>query len=261
VTARLLQDAPANRRERPLILSILIMEDLVMALFLPVVAALLIGGTDWGGLATAAGAVGGVALLLYLATHVDVGLSRALFSRSDEVLLLTILGLTLAVAGIAEMVEVSAAVGALIVGIVLAGPAAESAHALLSPLRDLFSALFFGFFGLTIDPAAIAPVLLPAGLIALVTAGAKFATGWLSARRGGLNAVEGLRMGAALTARGEFSIALAGLGVAAGLEPDLGPVAAAYVLILVVAGPVATKIVDVLTARSERGTGRRAEGL
>jgi CPA2 family monovalent cation:H+ antiporter-2 len=250
VTARLLQDAPADRKERPLILSILIMEDLVMALFLPVVAALLIGGTDLGGLGTAALAVGGVALLLYLATHVDVGLSRLLFSRSDEALLLTIVGLTLAVAGIAERIEVSAAVGALIVGIVLAGPAAKSAHGLLSPLRDLFSALFFGFFGLTIDPAAIMPVLLPAALIAIVTAGAKFATGLLSSRRAGLGTIEGLRMGAALTARGEFSIALAGLGVAAGLEPDLGPIAAAYVLLLAVAGPLATKLVDVTTARS-----------
>jgi CPA2 family monovalent cation:H+ antiporter-2 len=247
VTARLLQDAPPDRRERPLILSVLIMEDLVMALFLPVVAALLIGGTDWTGLATALGAVAGVVGILYLATHVDVGISRLLFSHSDETLLLTIVGLTLAVAGIAEMVEVSAAVGALIVGIVLAGPAAKSAHALLSPLRDLFSALFFGFFGLTIDPASIAPVLLPAALIALVTAAAKFLTGSLSARRRGLGRVEGLRMGAALTARGEFSIALAGLGVAARLEPDLGPTAATYVLLLAVAGPLATKVVDVLT--------------
>jgi CPA2 family monovalent cation:H+ antiporter-2 len=115
----------------------------------------------------------------------------------------------------------------------------------LSPLRDLFSALFFGFFGLTIDPSALAPVLLPAAAIALATAGTKFATAWVGARRSGLGRLEALRMGAALTARGEFSIALAGLGVAAGLEPELGPMAAAYVLIVAVAGPLATKVVDV----------------
>jgi monovalent cation:H+ antiporter-2, CPA2 family len=56
-------------------------------------------------------------------------------------------------------------------------------------------------------------------------------------------------MGTALIARGEFSIALAGLGVAAGVEPELGPVAAAYVLLLAVMGPVLARVVDVLLER------------
>jgi len=250
VIARLLQDAPRDRRERPVILSVLVMEDLAMALFLPVVAAFLIGGTDWNGLASAVVAVAGVIGILFLATRVDVGLSRMLFSRSDEALLLTIVGLTLAVAGIAEQVQVSAAVGALLVGIVLAGPAAESAQALLSPLRDLFSALFFGFFSLTIDPASIPPVIVPALAIAIVTGATKFLTGWLAARRNGLSPPEAARLGTALIARGEFSIALAGLGVAAGLESDLGPLAAAYVLTLAIAGPLIARVVEVKTTRS-----------
>ena len=248
VIARLLQGSPPGRRERPLILSVLVMEDLAMALFLPVVAALLIGGMDLSGLVSAVLAVAGVIAILYVATRVDVGLSRLLFSRSDEALLLTILGLTFAVAGIAEAVQVSAAVGALLVGIVLAGPAAESAHDLLRPLRDLFSALFFGFFGLTIDPGLIPPVLLPAALLAVATAGTKFVTGALGARRSRLTRAEGARMGSALIARGEFSIALAGLGVAAGLEPELGPLAATYVLILAVTGPLIARIVEVKLA-------------
>jgi CPA2 family monovalent cation:H+ antiporter-2 len=249
VIAKLLQDAPPSRPERPLILSALVMEDLTMALFLPIIAGLLIGGTDWSGLISAVLAVAGVGVILLLATRVDVGLSRLLFSRSDEALLLTIVGLTLAVAGIAERVQVSAAVGALVVGIVLAGPAAKSAQALLSPLRDLFAALFFGFFGLTVDPSSIVPVLRPALLLAAVTAITKLATGLLSARRHGLGRPEGIRMGTVLMARGEFSIALAGLGVAAGLETDLGPLAAAYVLLLAVLGPLIARLVDVATER------------
>jgi CPA2 family monovalent cation:H+ antiporter-2 len=43
-------------------------------------------------------------------------------------------------------------------------------------------------------------------------------------------------------ARGEFSIVIAGLGVGAGLHPQLGPFAAAYVLILAVAGPVVARL-------------------
>jgi CPA2 family monovalent cation:H+ antiporter-2 len=250
IIAKLLQEAPPGRAERPLVLSVLVMEDLAMALFLPVIAGLLIGGQDWSGLASALIAVAGVVVVLLLATRVDVGLSRLLFSRSDEVLLLTIFGLTLAVAGLAESVQVSAAVGALIVGIVLAGPAVERAHALLSPLRDLFAALFFGFFGLTVDPASITPVLVPALIIAVITAGTKLWTGWLSARRRGLERDARIRMGTTLIARGEFSIALAGLGVAAGLEPELGPLAATYVLLLGVAGPLAARVADLRIRKS-----------
>lgn len=253
--AKLLQDTPAGRAERPLILSVLVMEDLVMALFLPVVAGLMIGGADWSGMASAGIAVAGVGVILMLATRVDVGLSRLLFSRSDEALLLTIVGLTFAVAGIAEQVQVSAAVGALIVGIVLAGPAVERAQSLLSPLRDLFAALFFGFFGLTVDPASIAPVLVPAVVIGLVTAATKLLTGWLGARRRGLGFDERLRTGTTLIARGEFSIALAGLGVAAGLEPQLGPLAATYVLLLGVVGPIGARVTD-LTLQKKRARAR-----
>jgi K+:H+ antiporter subunit KhtU len=249
VIAKLLQDAPADRKERPLILSILVMEDLAMALFLPVVAAILIGGSDWEGLVSALVAIAAVIAILLVATRVDVGVSRLLFSHSDEALLLTIFGIALAVAGIAERFQVSAAVGALIVGIVLAGPAVERAHSLLSPLRDLFAALFFGFFGLTIDPSSIVSVLPRALVIALVTSATKLLTGWLSARRSGLGSKERIRMGTALIARGEFSIALAGLGVAAGVEPELGPVAAAYVLLLAVMGPILARVVDVLLER------------
>ncbi|MDQ3876729.1 MAG: cation:proton antiporter [Actinomycetota bacterium] len=235
VVAKLLQHGPRGRPEKSLVVSLLIMEDLAMAVFLPILAALLIGGTDWGGLASALIAVLGVAVILLVATRLDVGLSRVLFSHSDEALLLTILGLTVAVAGIAERFQVSAAVGALIVGIILAGPAVERAQALVSPLRDLFAALFFVFFGLTIDPSSLVSVLGPAALLALVTSGTKFLTAWVSVRK--LSARSRLRMGSLLISRGEFSIAIAGLGVAAGLRADLGPLAAAYVLITTIAGP------------------------
>jgi CPA2 family monovalent cation:H+ antiporter-2 len=56
-------------------------------------------------------------------------------------------------------------------------------------------------------------------------------------------------MGTTLMARGEFSIALAGLGVAAGVEPELGPLAAAYVLLMAVAGPLVARVVDVAQER------------
>src|SRR4030095_6851234 len=99
--------------------------------------------------------------------------------------LLVILGLALVVAGLAQQLQVSAAVGAFLVGIALSGRAAEAAHDLLTPLRDLFAAVFFVFFGLQTDPRSIPPVALAATALALVTAGTKIATGWGGGRGGG----------------------------------------------------------------------------
>jgi CPA2 family monovalent cation:H+ antiporter-2 len=109
---------------------------------------------------------------------------------------------------------------------------------MLGPLRDLFAAMFFLFFGLEIDPATLPPVLLKAVVLGIVTGLTKLVTGWWAARRAGIDQAGALRAGGALVARGEFSIVIAGLGVSAGLEPQLGPLSAAYVLLLAVLGPI-----------------------
>ena len=108
----------------------------------------------------------------------------------------------------------SAAVGAFLVGIALSGPVAHHATQLLSPLRDLFAAVFFVFFGLTTDPADMPPVLLPALALAVVTMATKCSPA--TSRPGGpASRVPGRwRAGLALTPRGEFSIVIAGLAVA-----------------------------------------------
>lgn len=137
-------------------------------------------------------------------------------------------------AGLAAELQVSAAVGAFLVGIALSGPLVQTAQQVLSPLRDLFAAVFFVFFGLQTNPADLPPVVGIALFLAMVGVVTKLLTGWLSARRKGIGHVGGLRAGAALVPRGEFNIVIAGLAVAAGLHPRLGPLAAAYVLILAV---------------------------
>jgi CPA2 family monovalent cation:H+ antiporter-2 len=140
---------------------------------------------------------------------------------------------------------VSAAVGAFLVGIALSGPVAHNATALLSPLRDLFAAVFFVFFGLATDPRAMPPVLLPALALAVVTMTTKIITGYIAARRAGIAVPGRLRAGLALLPRGEFSIVIAGLAVATpGIEPGLAPLATAYVLITVVTGPMLARLPD-----------------
>jgi CPA2 family monovalent cation:H+ antiporter-2 len=259
VAAKLLHElGRVGNRETPVILSILVVEDLAMAVYLPILAALLIGGVSLTGLSSALLAVAGVLVFLALALRLSVGLSRLLFSHSDEALLLTILGLAILVAGIAEMVQVSAAVGALLLGIALSGPAARGAQALLGPLRDFLAAIFFVFFGLSVDPGLIPPVLGAALALAFVTAITKFATGWWGAGRAGVGPRGRARAGATLIARGEFSIVIAGLAVASGVDADVGALSIAYVLVLAILGPLAAKFAETITdAILARSAGRK----
>lgn len=245
IVAKVLSDQGwTGNRETPVVLSTLVIEDLVMALYLPIATALLVGAGDVATLAPAVIGVVVVAIVLGAATKIEVGISRLVFSRSDESLLLTILGMTILVAGAAEVFGLSAAVAALLVGIVLSGPAAEAAHGLLSPMRDLFAAMFFAFVGLSVDPSSIPPVLVPAAILAAITVATKFVTGWVGAKRAGVGARGRVRAGALLTARGEFSIAIAGLATAAGVAADFEALAISYVFVLAIFGPVFVRFAD-----------------
>jgi CPA2 family monovalent cation:H+ antiporter-2 len=135
------------------------------------------------------------------------------FSDSDEALLFGILAVLLLTAGATEALNVSAAVGAFLAGIVFSGPAADRARSLLVPLRSVFAGTFFLFFGFEVDPGTI-PAAFPAALVlAIVGAGTKVGTGWIAARHTGIGRRGRIRAGVALIARGEFSIVIAGIAV------------------------------------------------
>ncbi len=231
-----------GNHETPAVLSILVIEDLVMAVYLPIVAVLLVGSGAVEGLVAVTVAVVAVAAVLTVALRFGEPVSRAIHSPDDEVVLLTTFGLVLLVAGFAQQLQVSSAVGAFLVGLALSGPVAERARALLEPLRDLFAAVFFLLFGLQVDPAAIPPVATAALALGLVTTATKLATGWWAAARQGVGTRGRCRAGAALVARGEFSIVIAGLGT--GVNAAIGPLAAAYVLLMGILGPIAMRLVE-----------------
>ncbi|MEE8600691.1 cation:proton antiporter [Euzebya tangerina] len=231
-----------GNRETPVVLGLLVIEDLVMALYLPIVAVVFLGGS--GGMTSLAIAAGVLAIVLVLLLRFDTALSSAVGTGSSEALLLMVFGLVLVVSGLAQQIEISSAVGAFLVGIALSGEVAERAREQLTPLRDIFAATFFLFFALGVDPADIPAVALPAIGLAVVTALTKYATGWWAAGRAGIAGPGRIRAGATLIARGEFSIVIAGLAVSGGIEPEIGPLAATYVLLLAVGGSVLARFAD-----------------
>jgi CPA2 family monovalent cation:H+ antiporter-2 len=225
-----------NNLETPSIISVLVLEDLAMAIYLPLMAVLLVGGGAQKVIFSVLIAIVAVLVILLVAVRYGSQISKFFLHESDEIILLTMFGAVLLVGGLAQRLQVSAAIGAFLVGIALSGPIAEKSRRLIAPLRDLFAATFFFFFGLQIDPKTLPGVLLLAVVLGLTSAFTKLMTGYWAAGRAGVDRRGRIRAGMALVARGEFSIVIAGLG--AGIEPQLGPLAAAYVLFLAVLGPV-----------------------
>jgi CPA2 family monovalent cation:H+ antiporter-2 len=260
IAAKLLHDFGWIRKpEGKVVVSLLILEDLAMALYLPVLAGLLIaGGFSLQGLIGSLVALGVVGLFLAGAMKLEFGITRFMFSRSDEALLFTIIGLAVLGAGIAELVQISAAVGALLVGIGMSGPGIDQARRLLVPLRDFFAALFFALFGLSIDPSELPPALLTAAVLAVVTGGTKFAGGWVIGGRAGLDRRARTRVGTLLLARGEFSIVIATIAVASGQE-FVGPLAASYVLILALVTPLLARLTGTPPPRPPRDRAQPTE--
>lgn len=245
VVAKVLNDLDRlGNRETPAILNLLVIEDLAMAAYLPVVAALVAGRDFAATVATVAVALAVVAAILTMALRWGHRLSSLLASGSDEALLLAVFGLTLLVGGLAQRAQVSAAIGAFLVGLALSGPVQARAGALVEPLRHLFAATFFLFFSFQIDPGSLVGVLVPATALTVVTIGGKLISGRAAAATLGVGPRGRLRAGTALIARGEFSIVIASLGLGLAHGTELGALAAAYVLLTAIVGPLAAKYAD-----------------
>lgn len=254
IVARLLSElGRTGFRETPAVLSVLVLEDVAMAVFLPLVAVLLDGGTPLRALVSVVLAVGVVIGILIAVHRFGHRLGRILGPEADEQVLLRVLGIALLVAGLTFLVGASAAVGAFLVGLAIPGETARRAREVLKPLRDLFAAIFFLSFGLSVAPADIVPAIPAAAGLAAVTIVTKVATGWYAARRDGVAALGRVRAGTILVPRGEFSLLIAGLAVAAGTVA-MGPLATCYVLLLGIVGPVlaryANRISRVLRVRA-----------
>jgi CPA2 family monovalent cation:H+ antiporter-2 len=250
IVAKLLEDLGwSGNRETPVVLSILVFEDLAMAVLLPVLGVLALGSTVASAALTVGLAIAVIVVIIALVARSGDRIGSLVFHHSDEVSLLSLFGLTLVVGGLAEGVNISAAVGAFLVGIGVSGDSVGRARSLLTPLRDLFAAVFFVFFGLQTDPGDIPDVALAAVTVAVVTGLTKVAVGWWAARRVGIGRQGRLRAGALLVARGEFSIVIAGLAASMAVGQELAALSATYVLIMAVSGPIVAKIADARRSR------------
>lgn len=247
--ARVLSDlGRLANRETPSVLSLLVLEDIAMALYLAHPCRGALEGKPL------AGAGGSGSRIGRSAHHLVSRLSRWRWSRTtpgapdDEQVLLRMLGLTLLVAGVAQGVGASSAVGAFWWGSRCLNKSRNALASCSARCEISLPRCSFVSFGLATVPADMIPMLLPALGLALVGIVTKAATGWFAATRDGVGRLGRLRAGLALGSRGEFSIMIPGLAVSAGVSV-VGPLATAYVMMLAVAGPILTRFADQISSK------------
>lgn len=237
--------------ETEMILGIILFEDVFLAVYLTVVSGVVLSNVTSLGAITAslAGAFAFMAVCLLVGRYAVVYLNRLLDLRADEVFLSVVLAGLLLIAGVSESLHVAEAIGALLAGLMLA----ETKHRqriehTIVPFRDIFGAVFFFHFGLSIDPLALGgAVWIALSAVGLTLIG-NVAAGLLAGRSIGLSTRASSNIGLTIIARGEFSIVAADLARAGGLLPLLQPFAALYVLILALLGPLLAKSSEQLYA-------------
>lgn len=245
IVAKVLVDLKRTaNRETEMILGIIMFEDIFLAVYISIVSGLVLSGATSLGevLTSAVVALGYMLLLIIIGRKLVPFFNRFLNIKSNEVFMITVFSGLFLIAGFSETIHVAEAIGALLVGLILA----ETEHMkriehLILPFRDFFGAMFFFSFGLTIDPMSLGgAVWLSIGAV-LVTLVGNFVAGLLAGRQAGLSAKASTNIGLTIVSRGEFSIIMANLGKSGGLLDILQPFAALYVLILAILGPLLTK--------------------
>jgi len=238
-----------NRPEWKSLVAILVLEDLAMAPYLPVLTAFGTAASLWWNLTGVTVGLAVVTILLVLGSrgiHIFSGLLK---DDSGVALLLTTLGLALAAGGIAALLNFSSLVAAFLVGLLITGELAQSIRNRLRPLRDLFAAVFFVFFGFQTDPTDLPRSIPIAAVLVAVTWGTKVITVWYALGRSGATLqnrwLSALRGGSLLSARGEFSVAIGGLVIAMGIAPqEWRGLVAAYVILSAMSGPLVARLFD-----------------
>lgn len=230
--------------ETEIIMGMIMFDDLFIAIHMSFLSGILLSGSSsiFGVISTS------LVALLFILGILIVGkrgmkyVDKLLDIPSAELFLLVVMGVLFLVAGFSETLHVAEAIGALLVGLVMAESVhvKKIEHSVLS-FRDFFGALFFFSFGLTIDPLSLGGGLWIAVSAAVLTIIMNIISGMFAGRIAGVSVKSSSNIGFTLSARGEFSIIMANMGKVGGLLPILQSFAVIYVLILAIVAPILTK--------------------
>jgi len=234
----------ANDEAEPM-LGTLVYEDLVIAVYLVVASALLLGGGDIGEAVQSIGlALGVILLLLAVVWFGTPFFERVLDADSHEFVVLRAVGIAVPTAGAALALGVSEAVAAFFIGMAFSSTEhVKQLERLLEPIRDLFAAVFFVWIGLVTDPLVFAGVLTLIFIAVMLTVPTKLVSGYLGGRIYDLKIRQSIRVGLGMTTRGEFSLIIATLALSGAgttltetVAQTIYAFAVGYVLIMSIVG-------------------------
>ena len=197
---------------------VLVFEDILLAPYLPLLAAVTLGLGVWAGLISVTIALVITAAIFFVGVGREIPGLKSLAHQGPGVILLLIFGLALVAAGGATLLGFSGAIAAFLIGMLFTGEVAETMRNRFAPLREIFSAIFFLFFGLSITLQGVLSVLPIAILFSVFGIAGKVLVGWWVGSDL-TDKVSWMRVGAFLVPRGEFSMIIASTVVgAAGLS-------------------------------------------
>lgn len=240
ITKLLIELRRLANRESPVILGIAVVEDIFIAIYLAIVTVVISGVTDvWMVVLKLGVSFLFLIVMFSIARWGGRFVSRLVGTRDDELFTILFFGLAVAFGGIGELIGVSDAIGAFLIGLVLGATRFRARiEQFALPLRDVFGAFFFLNFGLALNIAEFGSVVWPVAVGVVLTLVVNTLGGQLIAVLNRLTPAEGFNVSGMLQNRGEFVLILATLAVAAGLDPRLTPFAGLYVLIMAIVGPV-----------------------
>ncbi|WP_278599347.1 cation:proton antiporter [Bacteroides nordii] len=197
-------------------------------------------------------------------------LKKAKKLMNNETLLIVSLGLCLGMVVLATYTGFSAALGAFIMGSILAETVeAEHIEHIIQPVKDLFGAIFFVSVGMLVNPAVLVEYAWPVIIITLVTIIGKAIFSSLGVLLSGESLNISIKSGFSLAQIGEFAFIIAGLGVSLKvLDPFISPIIVAVSVITTfttpyfirLANPFAEWLYKVLPPKVQEMLARYASG-
>jgi CPA2 family monovalent cation:H+ antiporter-2 len=247
VTKLLIELNRLANKETPMILGVTVVEDIFIAIYLAIVSVVLSGETAiWPVVGKLGIAFLFLVVMFSIARWGGKWVSRLFRTKDDELFTILFFGLAVGFGGIGELLGVTDAIGAFLIGLVLGATRYRARIENLSlPMRDVFGAFFFLNFGLALNPSTFLSVLPQVAVAVLLTFALNIAAGQFVAWLNKLGPQAGINTAAVLQNRGEFALILATLSLSAGLDKRIVPFAGLYVLVMSIAGPI-------LAANSEK---------
>ena len=240
ITKLLIELRRLANTETPVVLGVTVVGDIFIAVYLAIVSVVLSGETEaWPIVVRLTVAFLFLVLMFGIARWGGRVVTRFTRTRDDELFTILFFGLAVMFAGIGELIGVTDAIGAFLIGLVLGATRHRARiERTTVPLRDVFAAFFFLNFGLALDVAEFGSVVTLVLAAVALTFAINIVSGFVIAGLHGLNTPQAINTAAIMVNRGEFTLILATLSLGASLDPRLQPFAGLYVLLMAVLGPL-----------------------